>query len=64
METMRAGVRRHGLARRGGYLASRSALSGAGYAALTLPRGSVGTVQLKRGAVTGVKVKENNAYPR
>jgi hypothetical protein len=35
------------------------ALSGAGYAALTLPRGSVGTVQLKKNAVIGSKVKNN-----
>jgi hypothetical protein len=35
------------------------ALSGAGYAAFTLPRGSVGTVQLKRDAVTSAKVKRN-----
>ena len=31
--------------------------AGAGYAAGTLPRGSVGTVQLKTGAVTGAKIK-------
>lgn len=35
------------------------ALSGAGYAAVTLPRGSVGTAQLKRSAVIGSKVKND-----
>jgi hypothetical protein len=33
------------------------ALSGAGYAAYTLPRNSVGTAQLKANAVTSVKIK-------
>jgi hypothetical protein len=35
------------------------ALGGTSYAAIRLPAGSVGTKQLKRGAVTGVKVKGN-----
>jgi hypothetical protein len=35
------------------------ALGGTGYAALTLPRNSVGTKQLKRNAVTGSKIKRN-----
>ena len=36
------------------------ALSGAGYAAVTLPRNSVGTVQLKKFAVTAKKIKPGN----
>jgi hypothetical protein len=35
------------------------ALGGTSYAAIRLPAGSVGTKQLKRGAVTGVKVRGN-----
>jgi hypothetical protein len=35
------------------------ALGGTSYAAIRLPAGSVGTKQLKRGAVTGIKVKRN-----
>jgi len=34
------------------------ALSGTSYAAIVLPRGSVGTIQLKTGAVTSLKVKD------
>jgi len=34
------------------------ALSGTSYAAVVLPRGSVGTIQLKNGAVTSLKVKD------
>jgi len=34
------------------------ALSGTSYAAIVLPRGSVGTIQLKNGAVTSMKVKD------
>src|SRR5215218_6203508 len=40
-------------------LALLVALGGTGYAAIKLPANSVGTKQLKRGAVTGVKVKGN-----
>ena len=40
-------------------LALLVALGGTGYAAIKLPANSVGTKQLKRGAVTGVKVKSN-----
>jgi hypothetical protein len=40
-------------------LALLVALGGTGYAAIKLPANSVGTKQLKRGAVTGVKVKRN-----
>jgi len=36
------------------------ALSGASYAAVTLPKNSVGTNQLKKGAVTSVKVKDSS----
>lgn len=36
------------------------ALSGAGYAALTLPRNSVGTPQLKKNAVVSAKVKDRS----
>ena len=36
------------------------ALSGAGYAAVALPRASVGTPQLKRGAVTSPKVRNHS----
>ena len=41
-------------------LALTIALSGAGYAAVTLPRNSVGTVQLKKFAVTAKKIKPGN----
>ncbi len=41
-------------------LALTVALSGAGYAAVTLPRNSVGTVQLKKFAVTAKKIKPGN----
>jgi hypothetical protein len=47
-------LRRHHV----GMLALFLALSGTAYAA-TLPRNSVGTVQLKRNAVTAQKVKKN-----
>ena len=40
-------------------LALLVALGGTGYAAIKLPANSVGTKQLKRSAVTGVKVKSN-----
>jgi trimeric autotransporter adhesin len=40
-------------------LALAIALSGTSYAAITLPRGSVGTKHLKRNAVTSPKVKDN-----
>ena len=36
------------------------ALSGAGYAAVTIPRNSVGTVQLKKNAVVSTKVKDRS----
>jgi hypothetical protein len=41
-------------------LALTIALTGAGYAAVTLPRNSVGTAQLKRHAVTAKKIKAGN----
>jgi len=41
-------------------LALTIALSGAGYAAVVLPRNSVGTKQLKRDAVTAKKIKAGN----
>lgn len=41
-------------------LALTIALSSAGYAAVTLPRNSVGTAQLKRFAVTAKKIKPGN----
>jgi hypothetical protein len=41
-------------------LALSVSLSGVGYAAVTLPRGSVGTPQLKNGAVTAAKVKDRS----
>jgi hypothetical protein len=40
------------------------ALSGIGYTAVVLPAGSVGTKQLKRGAVTSTKVKDNSLRGR
>jgi hypothetical protein len=40
------------------------ALGGTSYAAIRLPANSVGTKQLKRGAVTGVKVKSNTLTGR
>src|SRR5450755_3664744 len=39
-----------------GYLALFCALSGIGYAAITIPRSSVGTQQLRNGAVTPRKL--------
>jgi hypothetical protein len=36
------------------------ALGGTGYAAIAIPRNSVGTAQLKKGAVTGAKVKAHS----
>ena len=39
-------------------LALLVALSGTGYAAVVLPKNSVGTVQLRNGAVTSLKVKD------
>src|SRR5215208_5451017 len=36
------------------------ALSGTGYAAVVLPRASVGTIQLKNGAVNSLKVKDSS----
>ena len=39
-------------------LALLIALGGTGYAAVVLPRNSVGTIQLKAGAVTSIKVKD------
>jgi hypothetical protein len=41
-------------------LALGIALGGTSYAAITLPRNSVGTKQLKKNAVTGPKVKNNS----
>ena len=41
-----------------GLLALFVALSGTSYAAITLPRNSVGTTQLKQNAVTGPKIKK------
>jgi hypothetical protein len=43
-----------------GYIALFIALGGVSYAALKLPANSVGTKQLKDGAVTGRKVKPNS----
>jgi hypothetical protein len=40
------------------------ALGGSSYAALQIPRGSVGTKQLKNGAVTSPKVKNNSLLVR
>jgi hypothetical protein len=40
------------------------ALGGSSYAALQLPRGSVGTKQLKKGAVTSQKVRNNSLFVR
>lgn len=41
-------------------LALAVALSGTGYAAFKLPRGSVGTIHLKKGAVTSPKVRNGS----
>jgi hypothetical protein len=38
------------------------ALGGTGYAAVTLPKNSVGAKQLKRNAVTGAKVKDQSLF--
>jgi len=43
-----------------GYLALFVALGGTSYAAVSLPKNSVGTQQLKNGAVTGSKVKAHS----
>jgi hypothetical protein len=43
-----------------GYIALFTALGGVSYAAVKLPANSVGTKQLKNGAVTGRKVKPNS----
>src|SRR4029079_2564393 len=40
------------------------ALTGTGYAITALPRGSVGTPQLKRGAVVSAKVKDHSLLRR
>jgi hypothetical protein len=40
------------------------ALGGVGYAATALPRNSVGTAQLKRNAVTSIKVKDRSLLAR
>ena len=45
------------------YLALFVALGGTGYAAFKLPKNSVGTKQLKNGAVTGEKVKGGSLLP-
>ena len=45
-------------------LALTIALGGTSYAAVTLPRSSVGTAQLKRNAVTSVKVKNRSLLRR
>jgi len=42
------------------YLALFIALGGTGYAAMRLPKNSVGTAQLKNGAVTAAKVKSHS----
>jgi hypothetical protein len=52
-------VRQHHL----GFLALFVALGGSAYAA-TLPRDSVGTAQLRQGAVTSVKVKDRSLVER
>src|SRR6202035_4775165 len=46
------------------YLALFVAFGGTGYAAVTLPRNSVGTTQLKNGAVTAAKVKAASLLAR
>jgi hypothetical protein len=42
------------------YLALFVALGGTSYAAISIPRGSVGTVQLRNGAVTGSKLAKGS----
>jgi hypothetical protein len=56
MQSVLAHVRRQGVA----YLALFVALGGTSYAAVTLPKNSVGTAQLKNSAVTGAKVKKGS----
>ena len=53
---MRSHLRRHIV----GYLALFIALGGTSYAAVSLPKNSVGTKQIKNSAVTGAKVKNNS----
>ena len=43
-------------------LALSVALGGTGYAAATLPKNSVGTNQIKTGAVTGAKVRDGSLF--
>jgi len=45
-------------------LALLVALGGVGYAATALPRNSVGTPQLKKNAVTSIKVKDRSLLAR
>jgi hypothetical protein len=47
-----------------GFVALFVALSGSAYAAINLPAGSVGTQQLRNGAVTGSKVRPGSLYAR
>jgi hypothetical protein len=46
------------------YLALFVAIGGTSYAATRLPRGSVGTAQIRRGAVTSAKVKDRSLLAR
>jgi len=47
-----------------GYLALVIAMGGTSYAAVALPRGSVGTAQLQRGAVTTPKIRDGAVTTR
>jgi hypothetical protein len=60
LEKLRARIRRPSASTGIALLALFVALGGTGYAALKLPKNSVGTAQLKNNAVTGAKVKNGS----
>jgi hypothetical protein len=60
LEKLRARIRRTSPSTGIALLALFVALGGTGYAALKLPKNSVGTAQLKSNAVTGAKVKNGS----
>jgi hypothetical protein len=61
---MRVGIKRPSGATLLAMLALFIALGGSGYAAIKLPRGSVGTLQLRDGAVVSSKVRDGTLMAR
>ena len=61
---MRDRIRRPSHATIVAYLALFVALGGTGYAAITLPKNSVGAKQLRTGAVTSKDIRDNNIRSR